>query len=76
VQKNINELIEMLNDTPFYDIIKRYKDEDPERLIFYIEMSLDKFYFQTVSEKAKKLSKRGQKICRTTSWQECRFIEY
>lgn len=60
--KNINELIEMLNDTPFYDIIKRYKDEDPERLIFYIEMSLDKFYFQTVSEKSKELSREDRKF--------------
>lgn len=60
--KNINELIELLNDTPFYDIIKRYKDEDPERLIFYIEMSLDKFYFQTVREKGMKLSREDKKF--------------
>lgn len=54
---NINELIESLKGTIYYDVLIPYKDADDSRILFYMEMNLDRLYFTEIKAKSKKLNK-------------------
>lgn len=55
--ENISQFIEHLKGTIYYDALLPHKDADDSRILFYMEMSLDKLYFTELKSKSEKLSK-------------------
>lgn len=53
---SLKEFVDNLKDTDYYDILKNYVSED-ESTLFYMEMNLDKYYYQGLVDSAKVLSK-------------------
>ncbi len=59
---NLEELMENLKDTIYYDILRPYLAEDSEKRLFYMEMKLDGLYFKLLSDQGKKLDNEDRKI--------------
>lgn len=55
--KSVVDFIDKLKGTKFYDVLYPYRNEDHSKLMFYMEMNLDRLYFNTINESAQKLSK-------------------
>ncbi|SHH79040.1 V-type ATPase subunit [Sporanaerobacter acetigenes] len=60
--KNIEEFVENLNDTPYYQILKPYLNEENRRLLFYMEMNLDRLYFEIIKKQGLKLDEEDLKL--------------
>ncbi|MTI70665.1 MAG: V-type ATPase subunit [Firmicutes bacterium] len=60
--KGLEEFIENLKGTIYYDALKPYINESEKKISFYMEMSLDRIYFRMLYEQANKLSKHDRKI--------------
>ncbi len=58
---DLSEFVENLKDTMYYDVLKMYLGEEKDRILFYMEMNLDRKYF---SELYKSLSvlKRDEQV--------------
>lgn len=54
---NVDEFIESLRGTIYYDVLVPYKDADDSRILFYMEMNLDRLYFTEIMAKSQKLNK-------------------
>lgn len=57
---NLDELIENLKGTIFYKVLAPYRNEDKTRIMFYMEMNLDRMYFNllhTINDKLRKEDK-------------------
>lgn len=59
---SLEELIEHLKGIVYYDALKPYLDEAPEKRLFYMEMKLDGLYFKRLSEQAEKLEREDREI--------------
>lgn len=59
---NLSELVEMLKGTIYYKSLNPYKFEEGTKILFYMEMNLDRLYFNNLKEKAKGLSPEDQLI--------------
>jgi V/A-type H+-transporting ATPase subunit C len=59
---NLEELIGNLEGTIYYNFLSPYRKEEPEKIIFYMEMNLDKLYFNLLSNNSKKLKKEDRLI--------------
>lgn len=46
---DLSEFVSMLEDTIYYKVLKLYLDEAPDRMLFYMEMNLDRVYFSKLS---------------------------
>jgi len=57
---SIEEVINSLKGTIYYDALKHYSNESGGKLLFYAEMSLDKLYFRLLYEQAGKLEKKDE----------------
>ncbi len=55
---NIDELIDSLDGTIYYNTLRTYKNQKDRRLTFYIDMNLEKLYFNLLYTKSKLLSKK------------------
>lgn len=62
--KSLEELIYNLKETIYYNSLRAYVDEDSERRMFYMEMSLDRLYFMLLSGQIEKLSNEDRNILR------------
>lgn len=60
--KNLDEFIENLRDTIYYDALNPYKKEKHAKLIFYMEMNLDILYFKLLKSHSKLLKDKDRKI--------------
>ncbi|WP_409228899.1 V-type ATPase subunit [Gudongella sp. SC589] len=60
--KSLDDFIEKLKGTKFYDVLYPYRHEAYSKLLFYMEMNLDRLYFSHLSEAAQKLSRRDREI--------------
>lgn len=60
--KKIEDFIENLKGTIYYDILKPFEDEEDSKVTFYMEMALDRFYFKSLYEGIKKLDNRDEEI--------------
>lgn len=58
---NIGDFIEGLKGTIYYDILIPYKDEEGPKITFYMEMNLDRLYFNQLKKKSQKLNKVDRK---------------
>lgn len=59
---NLDEFIESLKGTMYYDVLMPYKNEDEAKIIFYMEMNLDRLYFKTLKVESQKLGSIDKKI--------------
>lgn len=59
---NIHELIENLKGTIFYDVLKPYQNEEDAKIIFYMEMNLDRLYFKELKDQSLNLGYLDKKI--------------
>ena len=60
--KTIEEFVNKLKGTIYYEILKPFAKEKGKKQIFYMEMNLDKMYFRRLYEQASKLSKKDEDI--------------
>lgn len=51
---DLEDFIEKLKGTVYYDILKLYLYEDPKRILFYMEMNIDRIYFLKLTNEIKK----------------------
>ncbi|MGB3365852.1 MAG: V-type ATPase subunit [Acidaminobacteraceae bacterium] len=58
---NIEELINNLKGTLYFKLLKPYINENPNRLMFYMEMNLDRIYFKMLGKQIYKLPSSDQK---------------
>lgn len=59
---NLEELVESLKGTIYYDALLSYKYNKDKKTIFYIEMNFNKLYFNLLYEKSKSLSKKDRDL--------------
>lgn len=59
---NIENFIENLKGTPYYNLLKPYLEEEHSKRLFYMEMVLDKFYFKRLIYGIEKLDSEDRKI--------------
>lgn len=57
----LSDFIEML-DEPYRSIVDRYKEENRHRILFFIEMNLDRYYYSNIMKLSQELSKEDHKI--------------
>jgi len=47
---SIEDFVEKLKGTRYYRILKLYVKEEPKKILFYMEMNLDRIYFKSLME--------------------------
>lgn len=55
--RTIDDIIAGLEGTKFQKIIQMFKDEEEDKLMFYMEMNLDRLYFQNLYLQTKRLDR-------------------
>ena len=60
--RNVEEFIENLKGTKYYDVLKPYLNEENRKLLFYMEMNLDRLYFRMLKEDAGRLEGDDKKL--------------
>lgn len=53
---NLDEFIENLQGTVYYNALKPYKNEEHSKILFYMEMNLDRLYFKLLKSNSKSLA--------------------
>lgn len=59
---SLEEFINSLSNTRYYDLLIRYVDEDLDKILFYMEMNLDRDYYIYISELSESLKREDCKI--------------
>lgn len=59
--KTLEDAIENLHGTVYYELLKPYLNEEPEKRLFYMEMVLDKEYFRELVDQTKNLAAEDRK---------------
>lgn len=54
--RTIDDIVSGLEGTSFQKIVQMFKDEEEDKLMFYMEMNLDRLYFKQLYSYAKRLS--------------------
>lgn len=54
--RNVSEFVEALKGTNYHRVLSSYLNEPVEKLLFYMEMSLDRLYFDNLRKSSKKLA--------------------
>lgn len=57
---SIENFVEALKGTPYYNLIKYYLVEDSDKMMFYMEMSLDHYYFNTLHKQLSEFSNEDE----------------
>lgn len=52
--EDVPEFIEKLKDSMYYKVLKIYLNEDPNRMLFYMEMNIDRIYFSKLTTEISK----------------------
>ncbi len=58
----LDEFINSLKNTVYYKNLVKYLDEDRDKMLFYMEMTLDRIYFTKLYEASLKLKKKDKEI--------------
>lgn len=53
-----------LKETPYYEVLRPYADDESPRTLFYMEMLLDRYYYQRILDAAKDLEKEDRALIR------------
>lgn len=59
-----NSFVRGLEGTIYYGILEKYRREDSRRIIFYVEMELDRLYFSLLERAAAKLRRADREVVR------------
>lgn len=59
---NLKDFVDSLKGTIYYNVLLSYKDQKDKKTIFYMEMNLDKMYFNLLYTKSKSLDKRDRDL--------------
>lgn len=57
----LDEFINSLKGTMYFEKLKKYMDEEENKMLFYMEMALDRIYFNNLYQAAVKLKKNDRK---------------
>ncbi len=60
--KSLEDLIENMENTPYYNLLKPFLEESTDRQLFYMEMSLDQYYFRKITSFIPKLDSEDRKV--------------
>lgn len=60
--KSLDDFIDRLKGTKFYNVLNPYRHEDYSKLLFYMEMNLDRLYFNSLFESAQLLGNTDRNI--------------
>ncbi|MGF7058500.1 V-type ATPase subunit [Brassicibacter mesophilus] len=58
--KTIEDFVNNLKETIYYDVLKPFTNESGTKLLFYVEMSLDKLYFKMLYNQSEKLDRKDE----------------
>jgi V/A-type H+/Na+-transporting ATPase subunit C len=58
--KTIEDFVNNLKETIYYDVLKPFTNESGIKLLFYVEMSLDKLYFKMLYNQSEKLDRKDE----------------
>jgi len=59
---SLSDVVEKLRGTPYYKVLNPYRQEEESKILFYMEMNLDRLYFNNLKDKSMKLSSEDNKI--------------
>lgn len=57
----IDDLFTIFEHTPYGRMLSAYRGEESDRMMFYIQMGLDQFYYENLAEEASHLEKKDRK---------------
>lgn len=60
--KTIEEAIHLLQNTAYYRVLAPYASEAPEKILFYLEMNLDRIYFNKLGKTIDQLPKDEKQL--------------
>lgn len=60
----IAQFLDQLKETRYYNILKPYEDEQEDVILFYMEMNLDKQYYQSLMDVSRDFSRKDQREVR------------
>ncbi len=60
--KTLTALLEGLAGTPYADMIKPYANEEPSKMLFHMEMILDRYYFNNLRKQMMTLHRNDQQL--------------
>ncbi len=63
--KSLDQLVDSLMSTDYGSVLKPYLGEDKSRLLFYMEMNLDRYYFKRLYNNILHLKGAGRKFMET-----------
>ena len=58
---NISDFIKTLSKERYYDYIRNYSDKVGSEILFYLEMSLDRFHYSDIYKYCEKLDRKSKK---------------
>lgn len=58
--QTIPEFIDLLKDKKYHHALQSFLDEEPTKMIFHMEMILDRYYFNTLQESVRHLNRQDQ----------------
>lgn len=58
--ESIAQFVDRLKGTRYYESLRAYQNEDQEVILFYMEMNLDKFYYQDLLREVRDFSKEDR----------------
>ncbi|WP_300408535.1 V-type ATPase subunit [Lagierella sp.] len=58
---NVIDFIDSLSEESYYSYLRNYKEIEDEKLLFYLEMSLDRFHYSDIFKFCEKLDKGSRK---------------
>ncbi len=59
---SLEEFVDRLQGTPYHKLLKYYLEEDPEKMMFYMEMALDHYYFKSLHKQLAEFSDEDRKL--------------
>jgi V/A-type H+/Na+-transporting ATPase subunit C len=60
--RQLSTLIEALSGTPYGDLLKPFVDEEPAKMLFHMEMVLDRYYFNVLRDRMNQLKKMDRQL--------------
>ena len=60
--RTLADFVEGLKGTKYYEVIRHFMDESDEKILFYMEMNLDRLYFEDVEKQMDKLRGEDRKL--------------
>jgi V/A-type H+-transporting ATPase subunit C len=59
---SLEVFVDGLKGTKYHDLLKYYLNEDPEKMMFYMEMRLDHYYFKSLSKQLSEFSNEDKSL--------------